>query len=172
MTLQATRLNDVDIEAVAGLIGAIHTEPHRANTTWAATVEWKGGLASESRIRDFPPVTSDEPHNLGGTNRAPNSFEQLLAALGNCLAVGYAANATAAGIRLDELRIDLEGEIDLHTFLGLRDGHAGYDAIRVRVHLESDADRAAIEDLHSKVVGTSPVGHTLQRPIPLSIQLT
>jgi hypothetical protein len=52
----------------------------------------------------------------------------------------------------------------------LRDGHAGYDAIRVKVHLESEADDEAIAALHERVVGTSPLGHTMQRPIPLSIQ--
>lgn len=171
MTLEATRLNDVDIEAVGGLIGAVQTEPHRANTTWAASVAWKGGFASEARIHDFDPVPSDEPPGLGGTDTAPNPVEQILGALGNCLVVGYAANATAAGITIDDLRIDLEGELDLHTFLGLRDGHAGFDAIRVSVHLESRADQSAIEYLHRRVVETSPVGHTLQRPIPVSIQL-
>jgi uncharacterized OsmC-like protein len=171
MTIEATRLNDVDIETVGGLIGAVQAEPHKANTTWAATVEWKGGFASEARIRDFAPVPSDEPAGLGGSDTAPNPVEQLLGALGNCLAVGYAANATASGIEITDLRIDLEGELDLHTFLGLRNGHAGYDAIRVKVHLESAADQAEIDELHEKVIGTSPVGHTLQRPVPVSIQL-
>jgi len=171
MTLEATRLNDVDIESVAELIGAVRAEPHKASTTWAASVEWKGGFVSEARIRDFAPIASDEPPSLGGTDTAPNPVEQLLAALGNCLVVGYAANATAAGIDIDNLRVELAGELDLHTFLGLRDGHAGYDSIRVKVHLESEAAQEDITALHEKVVGTSPVGHTLQRPIPVSIQL-
>ncbi len=45
--------------------------------------------------------------------------EQLLGALGNCLAVGYAANATGAGITINDLSVDLQGDLDLHTFLGL-----------------------------------------------------
>lgn len=171
MTIEATRINDVNIETVGALAGAIQAEPHRARTTWNASVTWTGGFASEARIRDFAPIPSDEPTGLGGTDTAPNPVEQLIAALGNCLIVGYAANATAAGIVIDDLRIELEGEVDLHAFLGLRDGHAGYDSIRVKVHLESDADPAAIQALHTKVTATSPVGHTLQRPIPVSIQL-
>lgn len=167
-----TTLNDVNIDAVAGLAGKIQQEPQVAATQWSASVDWKGGFRSEARIRDFAPLVSDEPDALGGSDTGPNPVEQVLAALGNCLAVGYAANATAAGIEIRNLRIDLEGDLDLHTFLGLTpDGNAGYDRISVKVHIDSDAAADAIEALHRKVVGTSPVGHCLSRPVPLDINL-
>jgi uncharacterized OsmC-like protein len=89
--------------------------------------------------------------------------------LGNCLAVGYAANASVAGIAIRDLRIDLDGDIDLHAFLGLADGHAGFSAIRVAVHLDTDADDAAVAELHKKVAATSPVGQTLSQAIPVEI---
>ena len=172
MTASATTsLNDVDLEAVAGLAGKIQQDPEVAATRWNASVSWKGGFRSEAKIRDFAPSPSDEPGALGGTDTGPNPVEQVLAALGNCLAVGYAANASAAGIELKDLRIDLEGDLDLHAFLGLRGGNAGYDKISVTVHIDSDADREQIETLHDKVVGTSPVGHTLARAVPLKIDL-
>lgn len=171
MKTTINRLNSVDIEAVGQLAGAIKSDPSVAGTVWKSTVEWKGGFRSEARSRDFAPVPSDEPVALGGDDTAPNPVEQLLGALGNCLAVGYAANATAAGIELQSLRIELEGDLDLHTFLGLADGHAGYDTIEARVSIETDASADDIAELHRKVISTSPVGHTLQRAIPVSIDL-
>jgi uncharacterized OsmC-like protein len=171
MTTTIRKLNSVDIEAVGELAGAIQSDPSVAGTVWKSTVEWKGGFRSEARSRDFDPVPSDEPVALGGDDTAPNPVEQLLGALGNCLAVGYAANATAAGIELKSLRIELEGDLDLHTFLGLADGHAGYESIAARVEIESDAPSDQIVELHQKVVSTSPVGHTLQTAIPVSIDL-
>jgi len=171
MTTTTSRLNQVDIETVGALIGAIQTEPERAQTVWSAEVRWTGGFGSESRVREFDPVPSDEPTALGGDDTAPNPVEQLLGALGNCLAVGYAANATAAGIALQDVTISLEGDLDLSTFLGLTEGHAGYDGIRATVNIDSDATTAQLEALHNKVVATSPVGHTLSRPIPVSIEL-
>ena len=164
-------LNDVDLLAVGGLIDAIKHNPEKADTTWKATVDWKGGFRSVSQVRDFAAFPSDEPIALGGDNTAPNPVEQLLGALGNCLAVGYAANATVAGIELKELRIELEGDLDLSTFLGLVDGHAGYETIRANVLIESDADPEAIRNLHDKVVATSPVGHTLSRAVPVTVEL-
>lgn len=172
MTTTINRLNSVDIAAVAELATAIQDEPGNAKTVWQSTVDWKGGFRSEATSRDFAPVPSDEPTGLGGDDTAPNPVEQLLGALGNCLAVGYAANATASGIELKTVRIELEGDLDLHTFLGLSDGHAGFETITANVSIESDATDDQLEELHRKVVATSPVGHTLQRSIPVAVQLT
>ncbi len=172
MTTIINRLNSVDIAAVGALATAISDQPDNARTIWKSTVDWKGGFRSESRSRDFDPVPSDEPTALGGDDTAANPVEQLLGALGNCLAVGYAANATAAGIELKSLRIELEGDLDLHTFLGLADDHAGFESISASVSIEADAGEDEIAELHRKVTSTSPVGHTLQRSIPVSIQLT
>ena len=163
------QLNEVDLNAVGALVEAIKQDPSNAQTTWSAEVRWTGAFRSEAAVRGFAPLASDEPAGLGGTDRAPNPVEQLLGSLGNCLAVGYAANASVAGITIRDLRIDLDGDIDLHAFLGLADGHAGFSAIRVAVHLDTDADEAAVAELHAKVAATSPVGQTLSKAIPVEI---
>jgi len=171
-TTSTTQLNAVDIAAVAGLAGKIVKSPEVASTTWRADVTWDGGFRSSASIREFPPIASDEPAALGGGDTGPNPVEQLLAALGNCLAVGYAANATVAGIELKALSVSLEGDLDLHTFLGLDpDGHAGFQAIRASVTIDTDAPAAEVDALHAKVIATSPVGHTLGRAIPVDISL-
>lgn len=166
-----TTLNDVDIESVAGLARKIQGEPEVAATKWSAEVAWKGGFRSEARIRDFGSARSDEPNQLGGTNTGPNPVEQVLGALGNCLAVGYAANATAMGIAINNLTIKVEGDLDLHTFLGLKEGHAGFSEISAKVDIDSDASPEAIQALHAKVTSTSPVGHTLSRAVPINVDL-
>ena len=62
-------LNGVNINVVAGLIGKIQEEPDVAATKWNALVKWKGGFQSEATIREFPPIPSDEPSAIGGTDR-------------------------------------------------------------------------------------------------------
>jgi len=169
--ITTTTLNAVQIDAVAGLAAKIQESPEVADSTWSTKVTWEGGFRSSSRVREFDAVPSDEPSSLGGSDTAANPVEQLLAALGNCLAVGYAANATAAGIAIEKLTIDIEGDINLKTFLGLDPiGNAGYEGVRVSVDLQSDADTDQLTALHQTVIGTSPVGHTLQRPVPISIE--
>jgi uncharacterized OsmC-like protein len=168
-----TNLNEVNLDAVAGLAGKIQESPETADTVWKAHVKWDGGFRSSATVRDFAPAQSDEPAGLGGTDTGPNPVEQLLGALGNCLAVGYAANASVAGFEIKNLSIDLEGDLNLQTFLGLNPtGNAGYHGIRVNVHLDADATPEQLAALHETVVGTSPVGHTLIRPVPVEIKLT
>ncbi|MGD2101397.1 MAG: OsmC family protein [Acidimicrobiia bacterium] len=171
MTTTFNRLNSVDIAAVGDLVSAIKEDSTTAETVWKSTVDWKGGFRSEARSREFAPVPSDEPPALGGDDTAANPVEQLLGALGNCLAVGYAANATVAGIELNDVRIELEGDLDLHTFLGLADGNAGFESITARVTIDSNATEEQLEELHRNVVSTSPVGHTLKRQVPVSVDL-
>ncbi len=168
----SSSLNDVDIASVAALAAAVTADPDKAATRWRANVTWLGGFRTEAAVRDFEPLASDEPAGLGGTDTAPNPVEQVLAALGNCLAVGYAANATARGIALDSLRIDVSGPVDLHTFLGLRPGHAGFDRVDVVVHLSSAAPAQEIDALHEHVLSTSPVGHTLQAALSVNVVLS
>jgi uncharacterized OsmC-like protein len=168
----ATQLNNVNIGAVGLLASAIAAEPDKGDTIWKATVGWDGGFRTTTTIRDFEPFATDEPEALGGSDTAPNPVEQLIGALGSCLAIGYAANATVAGIGIDSLRIDIEGDLNLESFLGLTQGHAGYETLRAKVHIESDADDEAIADLHKKVVASSPVGHSLSRAVSLSVELT
>ena len=92
-----------------------------------------------------------------------------LGAPGNCLAVGYATNATAAGITIGDIAISVEGNLDLRTFPGLKDGNAGFSDIKVRVSLDSDASAEALQALHDKITGTSPAGRMLERAVPAEI---
>ena len=163
--------NGVDAPAVVAYAERLAKDPPADGTPFHAAVRWQGGFRNEIRVRDLPPTYADEPAVLGGTDTAANPVEQVLGALGSCLAIGYTAGATARGIRIEDLRIDLVGSIDLPVFFGLKEGHAGYEDIDVRVHLVTDAAREDVEALHAAVISTSPVGHTLQRPARLRVAL-
>ena len=131
----------------------------------------------ETESRGFK-LRADEPEMLVGTNTAANPVEMVLQAYGACLAIGYAMNAAVRGIKIRELRIDVEGEIDLPGFLGLEpptklnmDKLPGYKNVTARVQIEADADPKALKELHEHVVRTSPVGVTLSRPVTVKTEL-
>jgi len=42
----STNLNDVNLEAVAGLAGKVQESPEVADTVWQATVTWNGSTAT------------------------------------------------------------------------------------------------------------------------------
>lgn len=167
----STVINGVDTAKITALAGHLKEDPPAGDTVWRSQVIWKGGFRNEIRVRELVPTFADEPELLGGTNSAANPVEQVLGALGSCLAIGYVANASVRGIEIEELRIELEGHIDLPVFLGLKEGHAGYPDVTVKVYLTADASKEALAELHQHVLTTSPVGNTIQKAVGLSAEL-
>src|SRR3984957_3345108 len=138
-----TSLNQVDLEAVGALVGKIQEDPGAARTTWTANVRWAGAFRSESQVRDFPPTASDEPTGLGGSDTAPNPVEQLLSALGNCLAVGHAA-FSAIRVRVDlDTDADAEAVAELHRKVAASSpvGHTLQAAVPVEITPACPASR-------------------------------
>ena len=113
-----TVVNGLDVDNLMNVVGAVKQNWEKGKTVWKATTSWKGGFKVETCSRDFT-LLADEPEMLCGTNMAANPVEMVLQAYGACLTIGYAMNAAVRGIVLDDIRIDLEGEIDLPGFLGL-----------------------------------------------------
>jgi hypothetical protein len=87
-------------------------------------------------------------------------------------------NAAVRNIKIDDIKIDLEGEIDLPGFLGLEapeklkmDKLPGFKNITAKVSIKSAADKKTLQELHKHVLSTSPVGMTLSRPVALRAEL-
>ncbi len=180
-----TTLNGVNVTQLVQTIDAIKANPDLAKFRFRAHADWEGGGRSVTSIQGFYgagqedtsrtqpfELTGDEPPVLLGENKGPNAVEAVLHALASCLAVGYVYNAAAQGINIDALSFDLEGDIDLHRFLGLSDSmRAGYSNIRLTYRVKSDAPREKLEELCEYVQKTSPVLDIIRNPVPVSIEL-
>jgi uncharacterized OsmC-like protein len=175
--------NGVNVAQLTETVGAIHSDPKLAAFRFRATNTWLRGGHSRTTIQGFWGASQedasrpeqfvlegDEPPVLLGTNRAPNAVEAVLHALGSCLAVGVAYNAAAQGIEIRSLQFDLEGELDLHGFLGLApDVRPGYENVRVTYRIDCDAPDEKIDELCAYVQKTSPVLDILRHPVHVSI---
>jgi len=184
-TQMKTNLNGVNVDQLIGTINAIKANPDLAHFKFRAKNEWVNGGHSRTSIqsffgagqedtsRDKPFVLEgDEPPVLLGANAGPNAVEAVLHALASCLAVGFVYNAAAQGIKIESLEFDLEGDLDLHAFLGLSDQvRPGYDNIRLSYRVKSDAPREKIEALCNYVQKTSPVLDIIRNPVPVTVSL-
>lgn len=173
----ATSINGLDTEQLMKVVETVKQNWESGRTVWKASTAWKGGFKVETCSRDFT-LLADEPEMLCGTNTAANPVEMVLQAYGACLTIGYAMNAAVRGITIDDIGIDLEGEIDLPGFLGLEppekygmDKLPGFKTVTARVRIKADADRKTLQELHEHVVRTSPVGLTLSRPVKIEARL-
>lgn len=174
MTTTATKPG-FDQETLMGLINAVKDDPEVGKTVWKANTKWLGGFRSQAQIRDFT-IGMDEPKALGGSDTGPNMVEVVLGAYGCCLTTGYAANAALRGIELEDIQIELEGDLDLNGFFGLKDPKQccpGYTNVRAKVKLKAPkATPEQIAELHAAVKATSPVGAILERSVDVTTELT
>jgi uncharacterized OsmC-like protein len=182
----ATQINGVNVDQLLATINVIKENPEVARFQFRAHNEWLGGGRSRTTIKSFygagqedqsrtrPFVLEgDEPPVLLGENAGPNAVEAVLHALASCLAVGVAYNAAAQGINIERLSFELEGDLDLHAFLGLSEAvRPGYENIRLTYRVKSDAPKEKIEELCRYVQKTSPVLDILRNPTPVEISLT
>lgn len=169
-----TMINGLEVDNLVKVVEAVKQKWETGKTVWKASATWKGGFKVETCSRDFT-LMVDEPEMLCGTNTAANPVEMVLQAYGACLSIGYAMNAAVRGIKIHEIKIDLEGEIDLPGFLGLEppenlkmDKLPGFKTVEVKVKIKADAAPEALRQLHAHVVSTSPVGLTLSRPVRIT----
>ncbi|CAN5167972.1 hypothetical protein BH23CHL1_BH23CHL1_24490 [soil metagenome] len=134
MATETAGLNGVNVDQLITTVEAIEGQPDLARFQFRAITEWIDGAHSETRIQGFYgagsedtsrvtafTVPSDEPPVLLGTNVAPNAVELVLAGLASCLSVGFIYNCAAQGVKIEKLDFNLEGDLDLHGFLGLSD---------------------------------------------------
>ncbi len=167
-------LNEVNVEKLTNVIQTLKENPEAAEpfNKWNARVKWLGGFRTAIQAGGYT-IRSDEPEELAGTATGPNPAQLLLSATASCLAVGYAANATARGIKIDDLEIDAEGELDnILYFLGLSDkGHPGYKDVKFKVFLKSDAPAEALKELHEYTLRTSPICNSVARRVNLTAEL-
>jgi uncharacterized OsmC-like protein len=178
-------INGVKVDQLMATIEAIKGNPKLAACKFRSRTEWLGGGHSRTSIQSFYAagqedgsrekpfiLEGDEPPVLLGANAGANAVEAVLHALASCLAVGFAYNAAAMGIRIDSLVFEVEGDLDLHAFLGLSDKtRPGYSNVSLKYAVKSDAPREKIIELCNYVQKTSPVLDILRNPVPVSVSL-
>ena len=84
----------------------------------------------------------------GGDGLSLCSGDMLLEALVACAGVTLGAVATAIGVKLDDATVYAEGDLDFRGTLGVsKDAPVGFQSIRLRFNLVSDADQEQLDSL-------------------------
>lgn len=182
-----TAKQNVDVSRIQETVQAVQATPSLANVSFAVHSDWTGGFCATSETGEFQQagtadgnptasfrLDSDEPPALLGEDTAPSAGDYVLKALAACYAVTFAANAAAQEIELESLHFDLEGDFDLHGFLGLDENvRPGMQELRVTVSIESpNASREQLEELVNAVQERSPIRDTLANPVPVVTALS
>ena len=124
-----------------------------------------------ARTRQFT-LTIDEPEGLGGTDHAANPVEFLLAAYAGCLNVMGHIVARELNIKLNALRIELDGDLNPAKVFGQPgNDRAGYKEIRVNIIPDADTDEVTLAKWLKIIESRCPVNDNLINPTPVKISL-
>jgi uncharacterized OsmC-like protein len=162
-------------EALRGIVdataAAATTDPAKAAALFTATGEGGPGVSTTIRIGRHE-LAVDEPPALGGSDAAPNPIETALAGLLSCQVVTYRFWAATLDIPLDDVRVEIEGDLDVRGFFGLREGvRPGLGAVRVKVTLTGPASPERYRELQEAVDQHCPVLDLFSNPTPVSTEL-
>jgi uncharacterized OsmC-like protein len=177
-------LNGLDREAMGQTIAQLKADPRLAHFEFRTSNRWVDGGENRSTIRDFYGAgredtsrtatfefTNGEPPVLLGRNEGANPVEFLLHALAGCVTTTTVLHAAARGITIRRLSTELVGTIDLQGLLDLDPNvPAGYEGIRIRMHIDADCSDAELDDLLAFAQRHSPVCNTVCRPVPVRLE--
>ncbi len=130
------------------------------------------GGGEEARHAQAFELHGDEPTELLGDDHGPSATEALLHALAACLNTTFIYHAAARGVEIDELELELEGDLDVRGFTGVSDEvRRGYSGVRVTFRVKSDAPREKTEELVRLARKYSPVHDMVTNPTPVEARL-
>jgi uncharacterized OsmC-like protein len=178
-------VNGVDVDELFETIDAIRGTPKIAKFRFRAGNEWIEGGHNRTRIKKFDGACevgherpegfvydADEPPLLLGSDKGANPVEFLLTALEACVTTALVYHAAARGIELRSVRSTVEGDIDLHGFLGMDpDIRKGYEQIRMSFEIDADATPEELEEIMKLGPTFSPVYDSVTKGVPVQVRL-
>ena len=115
----------------------------------------------------------DEPESMGGTDAGPTPVQVLLMALAGCLNVTGHFVAQQQGIKLQGMKIVLEGNLNPAAFMGMSDAErAGFQGIHVTITADApDATDAELQAWIAETERRCPVTDNIRAATDIAIQV-
>lgn len=170
-------LNGIDIDKGVETVKAIQQSPELATFKFRSENEWLSGFHNRTVIKPFYgagkeysggdrySLESDAPLVLLGTDQAADPVEYVLHALTACMTSTLVFHCAFKGISVSKLSSSMEGDIDLHGFLALKDVKKGFTEIRATFDIETDAS----EDTLREFLNHSPVYEMISSGVPVKV---
>ncbi len=161
-------MSDAIREALERNVRAVSLRPSVGQGTARTTVRLRDGLSCS--IEDGPwRLEAGMSEKYGGANDAPNPGVLGRAAVGSCLAIGYAMWAARLGVPIDSLEVTVEADYDVRGELGVdEEVPPGYLAMRYLVTVESPAPESEVMRLLDTADRYSSWRDDIARGVPIT----
>ncbi|UTW12830.1 OsmC family protein [Marinobacterium rhizophilum] len=174
-------VNGVDVAALGKIISDFKADPKTAAFDFRSSTDWHSGAIVNSTFtghkrngvestRAQPhQLAGDEPQALLGSGQHVGPAGHLLHAMCHCLTVTLAYHGAARGVRIDSLRVDAEGSLDLQGFLGLSDKvKPGFKQIHLKAYIDSPNSSEEVLALFQYAQGRSPICSTVRHNVNIA----
>lgn len=162
-------MNGINFPALEQTTKMIQEDPTLKMRNWQAKIDWKSGVENTLKIRDFDPITIDEPTLLGGTDKGPNPVELLIGTAGSCFSITFQVLASQQGITLEEVSVNIEADLNAAVFLGLEEGDGGILNPVITLKAKTSANEKQVEEIAQIALQKSPVLMSLKASVQLEI---
>jgi uncharacterized OsmC-like protein len=182
-TTTARIVNGVNVDDLVATVEAVTATPTIADFRFRADNRWLGGGLNRTTISGFYGagdeqqhatsfvLDNDEPPVLLSGDKAPNPVEYVLHALAGCLMTSLVYHAAARGITVNGVDVHLEGDLDLHGFLGMDDTvRNGFQGIRVSFDVQGDLTDEQKAELVTLAQQRSPVYDIITNRVPVKVR--
>ena len=166
--IQPQIINGVDVGEFTEYVESCRLDPAQADRNPVVVARWVGGGRAE--------VTSSlggPPVYMGGPND-PSALGMVLRSLAACDVEIVATKAAALGVEIAELSVEARGYANVARYLGLEtEVSPGYQNISYKIQLKTKGGVTPeqLEEIRHACLEGSPVADTLQRPVPVSMEL-
>lgn len=159
-------LNGFDVGQLEAYVTSVAADRTKADRSPTVVARWLGeSRAAVSSAQGGPDVF------MGGDDE-PSAMNMLLRTLAACDVEVIATTASLMGVEIESLSIEASGDFHVSRFLGLSSSDGpGYRSITYTVRLVApNARPEQIEALRQACLMRSPVGDTLERHVPVTMQ--
>lgn len=179
-------INGVNMRGLGMLLENVKKSPEMARATFSMASEWNGGngFHIESRCKSIKmgenrsdrasinTIVHDFPPQFSGKDSGPTVCETCMASLGACITQTIVMHASAMGIPLDGIKIDIEGDLDIRGFAGLSSTvRPGAQEVRVGITINSrSATKEQIQQLREIGTRLSPAFDTLTHGTSIQVK--
>lgn len=179
-------VNGVEVGKLKETIQAIRETPSLADFKFRITNEWQGAGLNKTTVRASSgagqvfqerdgkfTMEADEPKILLSGDKAANPVEHLLHALVSCVTTSAVYHAAARGIQVDAVESSLEGDLDLHGFLGLDPNvPKGFKSITMIVRVTGNLSEEQKLEVVQRGCEFSPVYNMVSKGVPITVELS
>ncbi len=165
-------INGINLEGLAQYTELITKQKEEAISAYGITAEWIGGtrtkvsthnqkIGSTEIVKDFN-FTIDEPNELLGNNNFPTPQDYLLGGMAGCMMVGFVVGASTKGIKLDSVKLQITGALNLRGFLNVdKSAPIGFDEIQFSFEVKGNGEQEQYDEIIKNVQQFSPNYRTI-----------